>query len=89
MEEKYMDFYTKAEINAMLGGLSFEKISKTDFDEITTKDPNKVYYVYDENNKITQYMGDTKLSSGTSAGNAVRMLQNPLIATLGNAIENE
>lgn len=83
------DFYTKQEINAMLGGLSFEKISKADFDEISTKDPNTIYYVYDTSNKITQYVGDTKLSSGTFAGNGVLMLSDVLHGELVNATEAE
>lgn len=75
-------------IQTQLGGLSLRKMTKLEFDALTIKDPNTIYYVID-NNKITQYVGDTKLSAGTFAGNAVRMLQNPLIATFGNAIESE
>lgn len=89
MEEKFMDFYTKAEIDAMLNGLSFMKISKADFDEIAEKSPDTIYYVYDENNKITQYMGDAKLSSGTFAGNSVLMLSDVLHGELVNATEAE
>lgn len=70
MDEKYMDFYTKAEINAMLGGLSFMKISQADFDALTTKDANTIYFVYDDQGNVTQYLGDAKMSSGTAADTA-------------------
>ena len=42
---KYMDFYTKSEINAMLNGLSFIKMSKEDYEALQTVDPNTIYYV--------------------------------------------
>lgn len=70
MNEQYMDFYTKGEINAMLDGLSFQKISQEDFDALTTKDANTIYYVYDDQGNITQYLGDAKMSTGTAATNA-------------------
>lgn len=70
MDEKYMDFYTKAEINAMLGGLSFTKISQADFDALITKDANTIYFVYDDQGNVTQFIGDSKLSSGTAADSA-------------------
>lgn len=75
------DFYTKEEINAMLGGLSFEKISKEDYDALTTKDVNKVYFVYDNANKITMYLGETKLSSGTATAHVAAKAA-PLLARL-------
>lgn len=85
MDEKYMDFYTKAEINAMLNGLSFIKISKADFDTLAVKDSNTVYYVYN-GDKITMYMGETNLSGGATAGNAIQYLINPaLVGLAGNA----
>lgn len=62
------DFYTKEEINAMLNGLTFIKISQADFDAIITKDTNTIYYVYDENGNITQYLGGAALSSGSAGG---------------------
>lgn len=66
-DQKYMDFYTKSEINAMLNGLSFIRMSKADYEALPTVDPNTIYYVVD-GNKITQYMGDAQLSSGTQNG---------------------
>ena len=61
-----MVFYTKHEMNKTLNGLSFEKISQLEFDELQTKNPNTIYYVYDDKGKVTQYIGDAELSSGKS-----------------------
>ena len=83
MDEKYMDFYTKAEIDTMLGGLSFAKISQAEFESITP-DANTVYFVYDENGKIVQYFGDAKLTGGTSG-----LLTNATVSVTGNATFSE
>lgn len=64
-DQKYMDFYTKSEINAMLNGLSFIKMSKEDYEALPSYDSDTIYYVYDEKGKITQYMGDVDISGGT------------------------
>ena len=83
------DFYTKEEINAMLGGLSFERISKTDFDALTTKDPDKVYFVYDESSgKIKQYLGDAELSAAKmTAGTIIPTFKNNMAMIAGTIEE--
>lgn len=45
-----------------LGGMQILKIFKSDYDSIE-HDPNTIYFVVD-GDKITQYIGDSKLSSG-------------------------
>lgn len=67
MDEMQLDFYTKTEVDEKFGGMVIEKISKTDFDALTTKDPDTIYFVYDENGNIVQYIGDAALSGGVSA----------------------
>lgn len=64
MDEKFMDFYTKAEINEMLGGMNFKKLSQEEFDAIINKDPNTIYYVYDDEGNVTQYIGNAALGGG-------------------------
>ena len=83
------DFYTKEEINAMLGGLSFERIAKADFEALTTKDPNKVYFVYDESSgKVKQYLGDAELSSASiTAGTIIPSLKNNMAMIAGTIQE--
>lgn len=39
------DFYTKQEINAMLGGLCFVKCTQAEYDELDPPDPNTVYII--------------------------------------------
>ncbi|MCQ2059775.1 MAG: pyocin knob domain-containing protein [Bacteroidaceae bacterium] len=56
-----------------MGGLSLLKLSKAQFDALETKDPDTIYYVTDEN-KIIQYMGETKLQSGSVTGNVIPVL---------------
>jgi len=58
------DFYTKDEINTILGGMNFKKLSQEEFDAIINKDPDTVYYVYDDNGNITQYIGNAALGGG-------------------------
>lgn len=53
-----------AEIEQQTGGVSIVQISQEDFDQLDPKDPNTLYFVYTDG-AITQYMGDTKLTSGT------------------------
>lgn len=80
------DFYTKDEINAMLNGLSFIKMSKADYEALTTVDPNTIYYVYDENGNITQYMGDAEMTSGKSTiGTVTALTEGTTISNTGTA----
>lgn len=64
MDEMQRDFYTKSEVNNKFGGMVLLKISKADFDELETKDPNTIYYVFDDSGNVTQYVGDAELSGG-------------------------
>lgn len=49
-----------------LGGASIKIISKAEYDSIE-HDSNTIYYVQD-GDKVVQYFGDTKLTSGSIAG---------------------
>lgn len=64
MDEMQRDFYTKPEVNDKFGGMVLQKITKADFDELETKDPDTIYYVFDDSGKVTQYVGDAELSNG-------------------------
>ena len=64
MNEMQRDFYLKSEVDDKFGGMIIEKISKADFDDLTEKDPNTIYYVYDDAGNVTQYVGDAALSGG-------------------------
>ena len=71
-----------AEIEHQTGGVSIVQISQEDFDQLDPKDPNTLYFVYSGDN-ITQYMGDTKLTTGTLQNvNFVEVGVNSLIADI-------
>jgi len=53
-----------ASLTNRMGGLSFVKISKSDFDAIPVKDQNTVYYVYDTSGKVTPYYADQDIGGG-------------------------
>lgn len=46
-----------------MGGLQFRKITQDEYDAITTKDDNTVYYVIN-NGVVTQYLGDMPVTAG-------------------------
>ena len=75
MDEMQRDFYTKTEVNNKFGGMVLLKISKADFDELETKDPDTIYYVYDDSGKVTQYVGDSELSRGGAVITGVPVVQ--------------
>lgn len=64
MNEQYLDFYTKDEIDAMIGGLNFVTLTQEQWDALTEKNPTTIYYVFGDRS-VTQYMGEIALSSGT------------------------
>ena len=73
-----------------LNGLSFEKISKTDYESLEEKDPEVIYYVYDEKNRIKQYIGSSELAvARITSGNMISHLQNRMYMFGGTIIEEE
>jgi hypothetical protein len=51
-------------LNEYLGGMKFKLISRSDYDALTVKDPDTLYTVTD-GSKVTQYLGETELKSGS------------------------
>ena len=45
-----------------MGGLQFRKMTQSEYDAITTKDDNTVYYVIN-NGTVKQYLGDIEVSN--------------------------
>lgn len=71
-------------IDSRLNGLSFERISKEDFDNLPEKDPDVIYYVYDENGKTKQYIGPQSLTGmSVTAGAVIPALTNRMSLTTG------
>ena len=46
-----------------MGGLQFRKMTQSEYDAITTKDDNTVYYVINDG-VVTQYLGDMPVTAG-------------------------
>lgn len=89
MDEMLRDFYTKTEVDEKFGGMVLEKISKLDFDALTEKDPNTIYFVYEESGKVTQYIGDAELSGGQGAAPISAIFLSGNAGTAGHATEEE
>lgn len=51
---------------AKTGGVSIRQLTKEEYDALDPKDPNTLYFVYTDSS-IEQYMGDTKLTTGSIA----------------------
>lgn len=56
----------KEAVSSQLGNTTIKIITKDEYDSITP-DSDTIYYVVD-GDKIVQYVGDTKLTSGSIAG---------------------
>ena len=82
------DYVQKTELETRLNGLSLLKIAKVDFDALTAKDPNTIYFVVD-GNKISIYMGEIPLSGGSALtiGNPVGQLGGVIGGAIGAAEE--
>ena len=71
-----------------LNGLSFEQISKEDFDALAEKDADRVYFVYDERGKVKQYIGEAELGGmAFTAGNMSAVLNNSVTMVTGKIEE--
>lgn len=71
-----------------LNGLSFEQISKADFDDLAEKDADRVYFVYDERGKVKQYIGEAELGGmAFTAGNMSAVLNNSVTMVTGKIEE--
>jgi hypothetical protein len=57
-------------LTTAMGGMSLAKMSKTQFDALAAKDANTLYFVTN-GNRVEVYLGETKLSSGSTAAGAV------------------
>lgn len=62
----------KNDLNSKLHGTTITRMSKYDYDNLSPKDPNTVYYVTDiPTGKVECYLGDTKVSGEGGGGDEV------------------
>jgi hypothetical protein len=51
-------------IDSAFGGMKLRKLTQTEYDALTVKDPDTLYTVTD-GSKVTLYLGETELKSGS------------------------
>ena len=51
-------------LDGVLGGLSFKKLTKAEYEALETKSDTTLYFVTD-GSKVLMYLGETELKSGT------------------------
>lgn len=54
-------------LNETTGGLTFDPLTQAEFDDLSEKDDNTIYYV-DDDGDISIYKGDTHISTGGGGG---------------------
>lgn len=89
MNDKYMDFYTKQEIDDMFGGMKLKKISQADYDALIIKDPDTIYYVYGEDGNVTQYVGTAQMGGGSAPVTAALSARTAGTSVIGDATIEE
>lgn len=88
MAMKTVDFEARCLISSLknqIGDISIKKITKEEYDSIE-HDSNTIYYVVD-GDKIVQYIGDSKLATGTASGNLTFMLNSDYNYIVGDLQE--
>lgn len=75
----------KNALSLQLGDITIKIISKEEYDS-TTHDSNTIYYVQD-GDKISQYIGDVKLVTGTASGNLTFVLNSDYNYIVGDLQE--
>ena len=69
-----------------MGSITLRQMTQEAYDALPTKDNSTIYYVYDGNGKITQYMGDVELSNGKSTvGTFAALTEGTTISNTGTA----
>lgn len=56
------NYYTKTEVDTILDGLSFVKLTQAEYDDLTTKDDNTVYFIGDSTNGYIMKIGSANVN---------------------------
>ena len=71
-----------------LNGMSFEQISKEEYDSLEEKEADKVYFVYDEKGKVKQFIGEAQLGGASiTAGSILPNIRNSMSILTGTITE--
>ena len=76
-------------IDDAFGGMKLRKLTQTEYDALTVKDPDTLYIVVD-GSKVTLYLGEIKLKSGSgSAGTLTSIYNGTTSTTAGTLTEGD
>lgn len=75
-------------LNEYLGGMKFKLISRSDYDALTSKAAATLYTVVDAD-KVTQYLGEIKLKSGSGSAGALTSIYNGTTSTAAGTLTEE
>lgn len=77
-----------ASLSNRLGSMSFELLTKTAYEALTTKSPVTLYTVTD-GDSVTQYLGEIKLKSGSGSAGALTSIYNGTTSTAAGTLTEE
>ena len=67
-------------IEQRLDGLSFKKITQSDYDALVTKDSNTIYFVISQSGSVKEYLGEVELSGGSNSAYHVAAEVAPILS---------
>lgn len=70
------------------GGMKLRKLTQAEYDALTVKDPNTLYTVVD-GSKVTLYLGEIKLKSGSGSAGALTSIYNGTTSTAAGTLTEE
>ena len=75
-------------LNSYMGGMKLRKLSKSEYEALAVKDPDTLYTVTD-GSKVTQYLGEIKLKSGSGSAGALTSIYNGTTSTAAGTLTEE
>ena len=75
-------------LNSYMGGMKLRKLTKSAYDALATKDSSTLYTVTD-GSKVTQYLGEIELKSGSGSAGALTSIYNGTTSTAAGTLTEE
>ena len=75
-------------IDSTFGGMKLRKLTQTEYDALTVKNPDTLYTVVD-GSKVTLYLGEIELKSGTGSAGALTSIYNGTTSTAAGTLTEE
>lgn len=70
------------------GGMKLRKLTQTEYDALTVKDPDTLYTVVD-GSKVTLYLGEIELKSGSGSAGTLTSIYNGTTSTAAGTLTEE